>query len=196
MGGGRVKERIFIRLDRMMEKMVGIHYFLVMGTGLLIASPFIVIYYLCKYIGGKVRRKAPKKEHITPSKDKDFLFSEKRKIDIPHDKLVYVEAEYSEKMHRFFEENAEWLAKWQRWHGWDIAEYSSEDIKEGMLYPQDFAVFRHGFLWHAPFSTWDRESDISGAVHYYYEIDPDSATPIKEQMELLMRKLYKKFDIF
>ena len=54
----------------------------------------------------------------------------------------------------------------------------------------------HGFLWRAPFSTSDRESGIFGNSHYYHEIDPDSSTPIKEQMELFIRNVYEKIDIF
>ena len=132
--------------------------------------------------------------HVTPNKNDKFFFYEKRKLKIPYDKLVYVETDYCEKLHHFFSDNAEWLETWQKWHGWDIAEYSYEDIKEGMLYPQDFAVFKHGFLWHSPMSSWDKESDLFGNIHYYYEIDPDSDTPIKEQMELLMRQIYDVVD--
>ena len=132
--------------------------------------------------------------HVMPKKNGRFYFFEKRKIIIPYDKLVYVETTYNEKMHRFFEENAEWLDTWQKWHGWDIVSYSYEDIKEGMLYPEDFVVFKHGFLWHSPRSSWDKESDIYGNIHYYFEIDPDSTTSIKEQMELFIRQIYDAID--
>ena len=132
--------------------------------------------------------------HVTPNKNDRFFFFEKRKLSIPYDKLVYVETEYNEKLHNFFSDNAEWLETWQKWHGWDFAEYSYEEIKEGMFYPQDFAVFKHGFLWHSPMSSWDTESDLFGNIHYYYEIDPDSDTPIKQQMELFMRQIYDVVD--
>lgn len=221
-----MKQETIVRLDKIMEKISDAHVYIFVTVCVFIASPFIIIYYLYNYIDRKVRRKVydqkykewitPKEKalrelrekwqnrevplvienHATPDKNDQFLFFEKRKLFIPCDQLVYVESEYSEKMHRFFDENAEWLDTWQKWHGWDIAEYSYEDIKEGMLYPQDFAIFKHGFLWCSPFSTSDKEADIFGTVHYYYEIDPDSETPIKEQMELFIRKVYEKIDLF
>ena len=43
-------------------------------------------------------------------------------------------------------------------------------------------------------SSWDKESDLFGNIHYYYEIDPDSDIPIKEQMELFMRQIYDVVD--
>lgn len=134
------------------------------------------------------------KYHVTTDKDDVFFFFGKRKLVIPYDQLVYVETEYNEKLHQFFTDNAEWLEAWQKWHGWEIAEYDYEDIKEGMFYPEDFAVFRHGFLWHSPMSSGDNASGLSGSIHYYYEIDPDSAVPIKEQMEQFMRKIYHVID--
>lgn len=134
------------------------------------------------------------KNHVTPDKNDSFFFYEKRKLTIPYDKLVYVETDYCEELHHFFRDNTEWLETWQKWHGWDIAEYDYEDIKEGMLYPQDFAVFKYGFLWHSPMSSWDKESDLFANIHYYYEIDPDSDTPIKKQMELFMRQIYDVVD--
>lgn len=132
--------------------------------------------------------------HVVPDKDAQFFFFKKRKLIIPHDQLVYIETEYNEKLHQFFTDNAEWLETWQKWHGWEIAGYDYEDIKEGMFYPEDFAVFRHGFLWHSPMSSGDNASGLSGSIHYYYEIDPDSAVPIKEQMEQFMRKIYYVVD--
>ena len=89
---------------------------------------------------------------------------------------------------------SEWLETWQKWHGWDIIDVDYEDLKEGMFYPQDFHVFRHGFLWHSNFSSFDKESDLLGSIHYYYDIDPDSDIPIKEQMEQFMRKIYENVD--
>lgn len=134
--------------------------------------------------------------HVPTDKNDRFMFFEKRKLKIPYDQLVYVESEYNEEMRRFFAENTEWLETWQRWHGWDIAEYDAEDIKEGMLYPQDYSVFKHGFLWRSSFSSWDNESDIFGNIHYYYEIDTNSEIAIKDQMESVMRKIYASIDCF
>lgn len=121
-----------------------------------------------------------------------FYFFEKRKLKIPYDQIVYVENEYNEKMHQFFEQNSDWLDTWQQWYGWDISHYDAEDIKEGMLYPQDYKLFRHGFLCNAGAHCVDSNADVSGTIHYYFDIDPDSDTPIKEQMSKMMSQIYQR----
>lgn len=203
-----MKQEALIRLDNILELIDKGNMYVIAGIATIIAIPFLVINEAWKYIARTIKGKNDKlkeklknreipltiKNHATPNKNDKFFFFEKRKLTIPYDKLVYVETDYCEKLHHFFSDNAEWLETWQKWHGWDIAEYSYEDIKEGMLYPQDFAVFKHGFLWHSPMSSWDKESDLFGNIHYYYEIDPDSDTPIKEQMELFMRQIYDVVD--
>lgn len=132
--------------------------------------------------------------HTPTDKNGRFLFFKKRKLHIPGDQLVYVESEYNEEMHKFFTENAEWLELFQKRHGWDIVEYDEEDIKEGMLYPQDFVVFKHGFLWRSNYITLDEESSVFGNTHLYFELDPISDASIKDQMESMMRKIYAEID--
>ena len=219
-----MKQKTLIWLDNILELIDQGNLYVIAGIATVIAIPFLMLYeawkYLVKILKGKVYDSASKewitkkerennilkekqknreipltvKNHVTPDKNDSFFFYEKRKLTIPYDKLVYVETDYCEKLHHFFRDNAEWLETWQKWHGWDIAEYDYEDIKEGLLYPQDFAVFKHGFFWNSPMSSWDKESDLFGNIHYYYEIDPDSDTPIKEQMELFMRQIYDVVD--
>lgn len=132
--------------------------------------------------------------HTPTDKNGRFLFFKKRKLHIPGDQLVYVESEYNEEIHRFFTENAEWLELFQKRHGWDIVEYAEEDIKEGMLYPQDFVVFKHGFLWRSNYITLDEESSVFGKTHLYFELHPNSDASIKDQMESMMRKIYEEID--
>ena len=215
-----MKQEALKRLDNILELIDKGNMYVIAGIATAVAIPFLLINeawkYLARKLKGKVYDSASKEwitkeeqlkekqknreipltdeNHVTPNKNDRFFFFEKRKLSIPYDKLVYVETEYNEKLHNFFSDNAEWLETWQKWHGWDFAEYSYEDIKEGMFYPQDFAVFKHGFLWHSPMSSWDTESDLFGNIHYYYEIDPDSDTPIKQQMELFMRQIYDVVD--
>lgn len=131
------------------------------------------------------------KKHKTPKEGDRFMFFEKRKLVIPYDQLVYVETEYNEAMHSFLSTEKEWLDTFQKWHGFDIVDYNYEDIREGMFYPQDFSVFKHGFLWRSNENSWDKESHIYGDIHYYYEIDPDSDIPIKDQMKSMMSKIYQ-----
>ncbi len=133
--------------------------------------------------------------HVVPKKDDPVIVFEKRKLVFPYNRLVYVETERCEKIRRFMEDDAEWLENWQQWYGYDIAEYDSELIKEGMFYPQDFAVFRHGFLCYSGRLNEDKESGLWGCMYQYYEIDPDSKIPIREQMERMIREIYKVYHL-
>lgn len=135
------------------------------------------------------------KNHVAPKKDDPIIVFEKRKLVFPYSQLVYVETKRCEKIRRFMEDDAEWLDNWQQWYGYDIAEYDAEDIKEGMLYPQDFALFRHGFLCYSGRLNEDKESGIWGCVYRYYEIDPESKIPIREQMERMIREIYKVYHL-
>lgn len=132
------------------------------------------------------------KKHKTPKDGDRIMFFEKRKLKIPYDQIVYVETEYNEKMHSFMSTEKEWLNTFQKWYGFDIVHYNYEDIKEGMFYPQDFSVFRHGFLWCSNQSSGDIETKISGNIHYYFDIDMDSDIPIKTQMKSMMSKIYNE----
>ena len=190
-----MKQEALKRLDNILELIDKGNMYVIAGIATAVAIPFLLINeawkYLARKLKGKVYDSASKEwitkeeqlkekqknreipltveNHVTPNKNDRFFFFEKRKLSIPYDKLVYVETEYNEKLHNFFSDNAEWLE-------------------------QDFAVFKHGFLWHSPMSSWDTESDLFGNIHYYYEIDPDSDTPIKQQMELFMRQIYDVVD--
>ena len=219
-----MKEKTIIRIHRIIELVDKGNIYVIVGIATLLISPFLAIPELWKFIIRKVKgevydsssgewttkeklelklqkqkienREIPlvSKKHVEPQRNERFYFFDKRKLIIPYDKLVYVETEYNETLHSFFKDNAEWLATWQKWHGWDIINVDYDDIKEGMFYPQDFHVFRHGFLWHSNFSSFDKESDLLGSIHYYYDIDLDSDIPIKEQMEQFMRKIYENVD--
>lgn len=220
-----MKQETLIRIDKVLTWVDEGNTYVIAAIGTVIAIPFLLIYEAWKFIvrivkglvydhdskewitkeekeKNKLKERQKNREiplvvenHTTTNKDDRFYFFEKRKLTIPYDQLVYVENEYNEKMHRFFNDNADWLEDWQKWHGFDIANYDFEDIKEGMLYPQDFVVFKHGFLWHSPMSSWDKESDLFGNIHYYYEIDPESETSIKEQMDSFMSKIYNEIDM-
>lgn len=212
--------KTWIKIDNAIELIFQCHVYVIVGICVLIASPFILLYKGAKHVNRKVkglvydsvskewitkeqmeakilRKKIEAREmpldvehHVTVDKNDKFLFFSKRKLIVPYYQLVYVEAEYDECIHAFFTENAGWLETWQRWHGFDIVEYDAEDIKEGMLYPQDYAVFKHGFLWRSPVSSWDKDSEVYGNIHHYFEIDTNSEMPIKEQMERMMSKIY------
>lgn len=215
-------DRILMKVD---EKQLDALTFCIAAVGTLIALPFVIIYEGCCQVyrrtKGLVRDKDTKdwiskeelarKErnrriderelplvtdnHVAPKADDPILVFQKRKLVFPYHYLVYVETSPSEKIRRFMEEDAEWLDNWQRWYGYDIVEYDAEDIKEGMLYPQDFAMFRHGFLCYSGRLNEDKESGILGCVYSYYEMDPDSEVPLREQMEKMIREIYKVYHL-
>ena len=133
--------------------------------------------------------------HVARKKNDPVFVFEKRKLVFPYNQLVYVETKRCEKIRKFMDDDAEWLDNWQQWYGYDIAEYDAEDIKEGMFYPQDFAVFRHGFLCYSGRLNEDKESGLCGCMYRYYEIDPDSKIPLREQMERMIREVYKVYDL-
>lgn len=219
-----MKTETLVKIDKYMEKISDWNFYVLTAIPVFIAALLCWIFMLFKrffmriigktydsalerWVTKEERDKEIKNEkiknreidlvndnHITPQMNARFFFFEKRKITIPYDQLVYVETDYNDKIHRFFEDNAEWLEMWQKWHGWDIVKLDYEDIKEGMFYPQDFSVFRHGFLWNSATSSWDEESEIYGNIHYYYDIDPDSDIPIKEQMDRFIRKIFECVD--
>lgn len=223
MGGVTMKYETAERIYKTMQKVEEYNFYILIAIPFFVIYPFWALYEGYKYLVHKSRgdvrdpdsgewttkekieqnklkvkmknREIPLavRNHIHPRKDDCFYFFEKRNLKIPTDKLVYVESEYNDTMHRFFNENTEWIDRWQRWYGFDIVDADYEDIKEGMFFPEDFAVFKHGFLWHSPISSRDREADIFGNIHYY-EIDPDSDISIKEQMDLFMRKIYDTID--
>lgn len=215
-------DRILTKVD---DAQTNAMVFCVSILGTIVALPFVLVYEGCKSVGrrmnGLVRDKSTgdwitkeqqaRKErnkrianrelpltidnHVTPNKDKVFFFFEKRKLVFPYSQLVYVETVRCEKIRRFMEEDAEWLDTWTRWYGFEIVEYAAEDIKEGMFYPQDFAMFRHGFLCNSGRLNEDKESGISGCVYRYYEIEPDSKNSIREQMESMIREIYKVYNL-
>ena len=212
------------KIDKALEFIELCHLYIITTVGVVIASPFILVYQGIMCINHKIRgmvydpirkewitrdehekdkqkksienREIPinAENHKPTDKNDRFMFFEKRNLKMPYDQLVYVESEYNEEIHRFFTENAEWLEMWQRWHGWDIVEYDAEEIKEGMFYPDDYVVFKHGFLWRSHMSSWDKESGIFGNIHHYFELDITSEKTIKDQMECMMRKIYDVID--
>ena len=128
--------------------------------------------------------------HVTPPVERGFLFKEEDKF--PYDKLILVEAEPCPALHRFMEDNAEWLRKWCEWYGFDIITVNPDEIRRKMLFPQDFHVFRHGLLWYSASSSGEHEYGLSGDIHYYFDLDPDSEVPLQDQFDDLIEKVYRR----
>ena len=210
------------RAARAMEKIEKVNTNIIAGVLTAIVMPFYLPYAFAKDIynrlSGKIYVKGfdewiTKEEHQKRIMQKKYqnrelplppeghtiednrgriYFFEKRKLKIPYDVVAYVETEHCAEMHRFMDENKEWLDAWQQWHGWDIRHYDAEEIKEDMLYPQDFDTFRHGFLWNSGASSSDHATGVFGSIHYYFDIDTSSDSTIKEQMDQMMSRIYNE----
>lgn len=189
-----MKQSVLIRLDGIMENIKMVHFIIGMALGAVILSPFYIIFKVWDYVSEWLEKKK-RKTHVIPDKKGKFLFEEDRKLVMEYNELVYVETTYNEWMHRFLDNNAKWLDKWQKWHGCEIKIHSSEEIKEGMMYEEDFAVFEHGFLWRSPSHTYDNVSERCGYIYMYYEMTYGTDAEIKEQMELMMSKIYNEIDL-
>lgn len=123
-----------------------------------------------------------------------YPFHRERKLILGRTTIVYVENKYCDRMHKFFEEQAEWIKDFEQWHGVHVAFVDNEELKEGMFFPQDLDnCMNHGFLWNQNASSSEPEYGFSCINHYYIEIDPSSDEEIKKQMHIFMSKVYGRF---
>lgn len=123
-----------------------------------------------------------------------FPFRRKRKLELGFQEIAYVENNYCERMHRFFEEQAEWVKDFEHWHGFRIVFVNNDELKEGMLFPQDFDDYmNHGFLWNGHTSSGDPEYGFDCQNYLYADFQLTSDEDIKRQMHLFMSKAYESF---
>lgn len=176
----------------------------------IVLSPFAGIWYGGKWLYRHFHKEKEEveevkevKPHITPKpnvgsflfKRGSFLFKGDRALKVPYDKIAYVETEPDARIRKFFEKNKEWLRQWQEWYGIDIIFVDSNQIREGMVYPQDFYVFRHGFIWQMPISAGDGiNDDERGDVAHYFELNTKDAQPLRKQMENFAAIVYRSVE--
>lgn len=123
-----------------------------------------------------------------------FPFHQKNKLNLDFQEIAYVENKHCERMHRFFEEQAEWIKDFEHWHGFRIVFINCDEIKEGLLFPQDFYDYmNHGFLWNEHTSSGDPEYGFDCKNHLYVDIELTTDEDIKKQMHLFMSKVYESF---
>lgn len=123
-----------------------------------------------------------------------YPFYCERKLILGRTTIAYVENKYCERMHKFFEEQSEWLREFEQWHGVHIIFVDNEELKEGMFFPQDLDnCMNHGFLWNQDVISSDPEYGFSCINHHYIEIDPSADEDIKKQMHILMSKVHNRF---
>lgn len=111
--------------------------FIVVSPIAVVFSPFIGIWYSCKWLykhlsKKKVEEVQPEiKSHVTPKPNYGrFLFKEDREVKIPIDKIVYVETSPDEAISTFLEEDKDWIRFWQEWYGIDIINVDYDTIKQ------------------------------------------------------------------
>lgn len=123
-----------------------------------------------------------------------YPFHSERNLILGRTTIAYVENRYCDRMHKFFEEQAEWIKEFEQWHGVHIAFVDNEELKEGMFFPQDLDdCMNHGFLWNQDVRNSEPEYDLSCIIHHYIEIDPSSDENIKKQMHVFMSKVHDRF---
>ena len=123
-----------------------------------------------------------------------FHFFRKRSFSYPFNTLLYVENEYNEPMHRFFEQGT-LFEEWKAWHGWNVLFLDKETVKKDMFLPEKYDEhFNHGFLWYSHASNSIVSSSLSGDIFYYHEISPTTDDDIIHQMHAMMSNIYKEFE--
>lgn len=182
------------QINNITDNLMNGNFMVLLVLGSIVACPFLCIYEILKWIYRCFRKRCPSKpiEHITPEANDRFLFRKTNDSDERQDIFIYVETEYDETIHRFFEDEKEWITDLQQWYGIDIIKEDGEEIKKKMVYPQDFTVFRHGFLWSTRMVAC-RDDVVENAVDYlYFDINPESEASMKEQIRMAMGRVYDK----
>ena len=181
-------------INKITDNLMNCNFMMLLVLGGIVAFPFLCIYEILKWVYRCFRKRCPSKpiEHITPEANGRFLFRRDGNEEIRQDVFVYVETEYDETIRRFFENEKEWITDLQQWYGIDIIKEDGEEIKKRMVYPQDFTVLRHGFLWNTR-SVRFRDDVVENAVAcLYFDINPESEVSIKEQIRMAMGRVYKE----
>lgn len=144
---------------------------------------------------GKINIAELPHDHMNYRRDSAlFPFHQKNKLNLDFQEIAYVENKPCERMHQFFEEQAEWIKDFEHWHGFRIVFINSDDIKEGLLFPQDFDNYmNHGFLWNEHTSSGDPEYGFDCKNHIFVDIELTTDEDIKKQMHLFMSKVYESF---
>lgn len=165
-------------------------------------SPLYGIYYLLvgrpkeKKAEEERRRKEARKRrkpHATPARTGRFLFRKDRDLKVPRDKIAYVAACPDDRIDRFLRDNAPWLRQWQEWNGIDIIHADAGLLREGMVFPQDFPVFRHGFVWQLDASAGDGINEGTvGNLAFYFDLDPEAPSAMKAQMDRMADAIHEK----
>lgn len=166
----------------------------------------------------KAKRKEERKEELT---EKEILKAriesgEVCMADLPHTRIegdnvfafhfedycgekykvgsfVYVETEYNEPIHRFFEEQKEEIDKWERKYGCKILFLNQDDFFKNMCFPQERSMLKHGLLYNGGVSTSDREYSVDIHPWAYVELDPNNAIPLQGQLSLIAQYLCKDY---
>lgn len=120
-----------------------------------------------------------------------FHFEDFRGEKYKRGSFVYVETEYNEPIHRFFNEQKEEVDKWEKKYGCRILFLNQDEFFKNMCYPQERSMLKHGLLYNGGLSTGDMEYSVHIHPWSYIELDPDNAIPIQGQLSLIAQYLCK-----
>lgn len=107
--------------------------------------------------------------------------------------FVYVETEYNEPIHRFFNEQKDEVEKWENKYGCKVLFVDQDDFFKNMCFPQERCLLKHGLLYNGGVSTCDREYSVHIHPWSYIELDPNNVIPIQGQLSLIAQYLCKDY---
>lgn len=107
--------------------------------------------------------------------------------------FVYVETEYNEPIHRFFNEQKDEVEKWENKYGCRVLFVDQDDFFKNMCFPQERCLLKHGLLYNGGVSTCDREYSVHIHPWSYIELDPNNVIPIQGQLSLIAQYLCKDY---
>lgn len=107
--------------------------------------------------------------------------------------FVYVETEYNEPIHRFFNEQKDEVEKWENKYGCKVLFVDQDDFFKNMCFPQERCFLKHGLLYNGGVSTCDREYSVHIHPWSYIELDPNNVIPIQGQLSLIAQYLCKDY---
>lgn len=129
--------------------------------------------------------------HKTQHPFKEFFSYEDSEYKLPYDVVAFVETEPDAVVDRFLKEDAEWLQQLSAKYGIDLVKADYDKFRQVMVFPQDFAQMKHGFVWRSQYSSFIKEYKLLGNRQYYFELDSNSDKSLREQMEEMMQKIYE-----
>lgn len=104
--------------------------------------------------------------------------------------FIYVESEYNEAIHQFFDEEKKVVEEWKEKYGCKILFAEQDEFLQNMCYPQERSLLKHGLLYNGGKLMCDREYSVPIRPWFYTELEPDNALSLQEQLSLIAQYMY------